>query len=94
MIIRELLQEQVDRILDALHPRGITFVEWYSDHACSFDVFEFSSPDGTDREAVSFAYGYLRGAHEIADVTMLELLESHNVFFGSRKRRAARARKG
>lgn len=73
--MRELLLEQLRHIVLAL-PAGVTFAQWYYD-GCDFDVFEFSDP--IQREAVSFAFGYLRGAHEATDCTLLEMLWDHDI---------------
>lgn len=74
--MRELLIEQLRFIMDAL-PDGMTFEQWYTDESCSFEVFEIG--DDTHREAVSYAFGYLRGAHEALDVTLSELLDEHGI---------------
>jgi hypothetical protein len=74
--MRDLLQAQVDVILHALQtialPVGQTFESWYED-GCDLQVFP------GDRSEMAYALGYLRGAHELADVTLLELLEEHEV---------------
>jgi hypothetical protein len=86
-MMRDLLIEQLTHIIHAL-PAGMTFQDWYDD-ACSFEHFTFGDP--IQREAVSFAYGYLRGAHEACDVTMMELLDEHDIDPDALTKRAARS---
>lgn len=74
--MRELLIEQLRHIMNAL-PDGMTFEQWYTGEMCSFEAFEIG--DDTHREAVSYALGYLRGAHEALDVTLWELLDEHGI---------------
>jgi hypothetical protein len=69
------LQGQVDHIRDALGD-GVLFADWY-DAGMPFDVFDFG--DDLQREAVSYARGYLEGAADLAGVTVLTLLDEHNV---------------
>jgi len=68
--LNELLGPEVEHIRNAL-PEGLSFDDWYSD-GMPFDVFVFA--DDLHREAVSYARGYLHGAADALDVTLLELL--------------------
>lgn len=76
--VKELLQEQVDVILQTLGT-DLTFVEWYHD-GCAIEALSWAV--GPSITSAVFAFGYLRGAHEMADVTMLELLDAHGVNYG------------
>lgn len=69
--LRALLIEQVAVIVDAL-PDGMTFDQWYSDEMAQLDVL-------TEHKFSGYALGYLRGAHEACNVTLMELLDEHGI---------------
>lgn len=73
--MRDCLVEQVDHIVNAL-PDGVTFALWYDD-GMPFEIFAFG--DNVQREAVSFARGYLEGAADALDVTLMTLLDEHSI---------------
>ncbi len=85
--MRECLQEEVNHIVQAL-PGAMTFAEWYDD-GMPFDVFDFG--DDVQREAVSYATGYLQGAADLAEQTILTMLDEHGVLMNQPKPNHKRA---
>ncbi len=87
--MRDCLVEQVDHIVNAL-PDGVTFALWYDD-GMPFEIFDFG--DDIHREAVSFARGYLEGAADMANLTILGLLDEHSILTNQPKPKARKRRK-
>lgn len=68
--LRECLQTEVDTIRDALPAKWATFADWYDD---GMPIFAPTFGD------VSYARGYLQGAADLADQTLMTLLDEHSV---------------
>ncbi|HZJ67662.1 MAG TPA: hypothetical protein VFD36_29365 [Kofleriaceae bacterium] len=70
--------------------------EWAADGG-NFEVLLFSDSDHVDREACAYAWGYLRGVAEMADLTLDQLLDEYDLAWNkpakplSRTRRTRRA---
>lgn len=77
----ECLQEAVDNLRAAL-PDGTDLEAWLAEA----DVAEI---DGAveDAQAIAFNVGYLRGAHEALDITMLEMLQEFGVRLTAKNKR-------
>lgn len=71
--MRACLTEQVDAIRDAL-PLGRSFLDWYDDGA---DASAFLTA-GANVHALG-AWGYLQGAADALDLTVMEMLDEHSV---------------
>lgn len=71
--MRACLTEQVDAIRESLPP-GRSFLDWYDDGA---DAEAFMTA-GANVHALG-AWGYLQGAADALDLTVLELLDEHSV---------------
>lgn len=84
--MRACLSEQVRHILGAL-PSGMSFDDWYDD-AMPFDAFTFLND--VQREAVTYARGYLQGAADAVDLTVLTLLQEEGVPLTFTAKRKAR----
>lgn len=87
----ECLQERIDTICEAL-PAGVSFEEWLSDAPSGFEALhEYHLGNAVLLESVGNAYGYLEGAADMAEMTVLELLWEHECRLS--KPRAKRERK-
>ena len=79
--MRDCLCERLSEVLEAL-PKGITFEDWYSDGADLDDLAYGHVVEGVTvvRWDVAKAWGYLQGAADAFDVTVLENLQNHSIF--------------
>jgi len=75
--LRSLLLDQLQVIADHL-PEGRNVQAWYDDGA-AFEELVGDIENDVDREEVSIAFGYLRGAHEALDVTMSEMFDGEDI---------------
>lgn len=74
--MRELLEEQLEHLRGAIG----NVQDWYFGGG-TFEGLAFA--DDVQREACAFAWGYLRGAAEMADVTISDLLDAHDLAFNA-----------
>lgn len=95
--MRELLEEQLVwlrgmRYWDAKPDEEFDLAEWI---ACGANFEEIDFADTNQGEACAFAWGYLRGAHEMADLTLDQLISEYDLSYHepAKPRRRARTRR-